>query len=183
MYKKAARILRQHHGDKSLAVAHSLDKVGLAASLSPTEPMAPTLNTQQHSENLEWGLVALKEAFKIRLNYLGPWHVDVVDTLNNIAGVHLRRNEKEQAYDAYLQVLTVRIAIFGKNHASVAVTAQMLGRLCMSIAKLTEAMNYFKVCLKIYRTGMNLKDSHSLVQKTFKSMDKTQQLMTCMKYG
>lgn len=182
VYKKAARILRQHYGDQSLAVAHALDKVGLAASLCPTEPISPTSSTHV-SENLEWGLVALKEAFKIRLHFLGPWHVDVVDTLNNLAGIYLRRSEKDKAYDAYLQVLIVRIAIFGKNHASVAVTAQTLGTLSMTMTKFNEAMNYFKVCLRIYRQGMNLKDNHPLVLQTFKRMDKTQQLMSCTKLG
>lgn len=184
VYKKAARILRQHHGDLSLAVAHALDKVGLAASLcptttdpsmtleSPTSSSSPTHQQQQHGENLEWGLVAIKEALKIRLHFLGPWHVDVVDTLNNLAGIHLRRNEKHKAYDAYLQVLTVRIAIFGKNHASVAITAQTLGILSMSISNFHQAMNFFTVCLSIYKRGMHLKDGHPLVQQTFKKMDK-----------
>jgi hypothetical protein len=178
VYKKAARILRLESGDPSLlAVAHALDKVGLAASLCPTEQsLDASSSSGQVPENLDWGLVALKEAFKIRFNYLGPWHVDVVDTLNNIAGIHLRRGEKEDAYLAYVQVITVRIAIFGKNHASVAVTAHILGNLSMSMAKLDEAMNYFKVCLVIYRQGMNLKNSHPLLQKTFKALDKVQQL-------
>jgi hypothetical protein len=87
-----ARILRLESGDPSLlVVAHALDKVGLAASLCPTEQsLDPSSSSVQVPENLDWGLVALKEAFKIRFNYLGPWHVDVVDTLNNIAGIHLR---------------------------------------------------------------------------------------------
>lgn len=79
-----------------------LNQVGLSASLSHS------------SENLEWALLALKESLHIRIKYLGLHHVDVVDTMNNIAGVYLHKQELEVAKELYTDVMIVRAHILEK---------------------------------------------------------------------
>jgi len=169
VYKKAVKILRHRHGENNLIVAHALDKVGLAASLCPKVGL---------SDNLEWALMALNEAFHIRHSILGPWHCDVVDTLNNIAGVYMRQRELIKAIDSYVEVITVRSAIFGEMHPSVAVTSQTLGTLHLWMSNFHEALQYFNYTLRIYKSdSMKLKDRHPLVQKAHDSIKNTERLL------
>lgn len=94
VYKRMIGIIGKHCDDDSLEFARALDKVGLAASKCPSQ------------KNLEWALLALNEALHLRLSQLGPHHYDTVDTLNNIAGIFLRKKEWVQARDSYIDVLT-----------------------------------------------------------------------------
>jgi len=166
VYKKATRILGKKHGDKSLSVACMLDKVGLAASMLPS------------NENLDCAIIALHEALIIRHVHLGPHHCDVVDTLNKIAGIHLQKRDFEKARDAYIEVLTVRQAIFGKNHPSVAVTAKTLGKVYSSLSEFGLALDYMGMALKLFREEpMLLKDKHPLVMKLRRNISTTQRLM------
>lgn len=166
VFKKLVRFLRHQYGNNSLVVARVLDKVGLTASLSTKTP-----------QHLDWALLALSEALQVRYHHLGPHHVDVVDTLNNIAGVYLHRHEWEQARDAYVQVITVRSAIFGLNHPSVAVTAQTLGRVYSSLSDFDVALKYMELALRIYRREpMCLGDRHPLVRRVLRSIDGVQRL-------
>ena len=165
-YKRTVSILRQHYKENSLIVAKALDKVGLSATLSPSR------------EDLDWALLALNEAFQIRYHTLGPHHCDVVDTLNNIAGVYLHQKNYESARDIYTDVLIVRVAIFGRNHPSVAITAQTLGKVFSHLSDFRNALIYMELALTIYRgEPMALKDNHPLVGKVLKGMTSVERLM------
>ena len=94
VYERMTIILRNHCEDDSLVFARALDKIGLAASMSSSR------------QNLDWALLALREAFHLRLSHLGPHHPDTIDTLNNIAGVYLRMREWSHAKESYVDVLT-----------------------------------------------------------------------------
>jgi tetratricopeptide (TPR) repeat protein len=154
LYKMTVSIYRDTYGDDSLIVARMLNQVGLSASLSHS------------TENLEWALLALKEAIHIRLKYLGPHHVDVVDTMNNIAGVFLHKREMEVAKELYADVMLVRAYIFGKDHPSVAVTAQTLGKVYTRLSDFQNAMKHYELALEIYQGEvMKLASSHPLVVK------------------
>jgi len=168
-YKKAVRILREIRGDDSLHVACALDKVGYAASMNPT------------IKNLNWALIALHESLIIRHAHLGPHHCDVVDTLNKIAGIHLHKRDWEKARDAYVEVLTVRAAIFGRNHPSVAVTAQTLGRVYTSLSEFELALKHMELALELFRgEPMSMQDNHPLVVKLLKNVATTSRLMTSL---
>jgi len=168
-YKKAVPILREKYGGNSLFVACALDKVGYAASMNPTE------------KNLNWALVALHEALIIRHAHLGPHHCDVVDTLNKIAGIHLHRCDWEAARDAYIEVLTVRAAIFGRNHPSVAVTAQTLGRVYSSLSEFELALTYMEIALKLFREKpMSMKDNNPLIVKLLRNINCNDRLMASL---
>ena len=107
-FKNTARIRRSAYGNDHLSVGRALDCVGRAAA---------------NLEEFDWGLIALYEAFQIRYRRLGPWHIDVADTLNNIAGIFYRLGEMKLAEEAYREVLSVRKAVWGDDHPSVAVTS------------------------------------------------------------
>ena len=168
VYKNAVSVYRLHHGEHSLMVAKGLDKVGLCASLCYCST----------PENLDWAYLSLKESLQIRLSFLGPHHVDCVDTLNNIAGVFLQRKEWIQARDLYKDVLNLRAAIFGKDHASIAITAQTLGKIYFQLRDFEKAILNFELALRIYKSGeMNLKKGHPLVLKVMKYVDSTQRMI------
>lgn len=133
--------------------------------------MSPT------DKNLNWALIALHEALIIRHAHLGPHHCDVVDTLNKIAGIHLHKRDWVKARDAYIEVLTVRAAIFGRNHPSVAVTAHTLGRVYSSLSEFQLALNYMEIALKLFREKpMSLKDNNPLIVKLLRNIASTGRL-------
>jgi nephrocystin-3 len=153
----------------SLIVARGLDKIGLSASLCAT----PT--------NLDWAYIALKEALSIRICYLGPHHCDCADTLNNIAGVFMQKEDYETALGIYLDVLTIRAAIFGKNHPSIAITASTLGKVYQHLSDLDNALIHYNLAVAIYKgEPMNLKASHPLVSKVFKQISAIERLMVLL---
>jgi tetratricopeptide (TPR) repeat protein len=172
VYKNAVVIWRIRHGEHSLIVAKGLDKIGLAASLCSTK------------DNLDWAYLALKEALQIRMTYLGPHHCDCVDTLNNIAGVFLQRKELASARDIYLDVLNLRASIFGNYHASIAITAQTLGKIFFQLRDFDNALLHYELSLRIYKSGeMNLKRDHPLVMKVKKHVDLTHRMMIADEKG
>ena len=170
IFKKVVRIRRSMKGDEDLSVGLALDCVGRAAVFM---------------EELDWGLIALYEAFNIRFNALGPWNIDVADTLNNIAGALYRINELILAEEAYTEVMSVRKAVWGKNHPSVAVTACSLGRTQLRRSNLEGALSSFHEALRIYRVALNLPDSSITIQKVLKKIVRTERLMISLgtEYG
>lgn len=174
MYENAVAIYRMHHGSHSLSVARGLDRVGFAATLCGTID-AGGGGTR---DNLQYAQEALKEALRIRVDYLGPHHCDCVDTLNNIAGVYLQKKEYDMAKELYLDVLHVRSKIFGMYHPSIAITAQMLGKIYFYHGDFKNAMFYYELALRVYRgEQMNLKENHPLVSKVLKHLLATEKMM------
>lgn len=94
VFRKMIGILSRIHDDNSIAFARALDKVGFAASMSTSQ------------QNLDWALLALKEALYLRFVHLGPHHTDTIDSLNNIAGVYLRMKKWAEAKEVYVDILT-----------------------------------------------------------------------------
>ena len=80
-------------------MARALDRAGLAASHH-----RGSVGDDSDGGNvppLNWALSALSEAFRIRLDVLGPTNPDTADTLNGLAGLYLRRGELSEAVGAY----------------------------------------------------------------------------------
>lgn len=149
-YLSALKIYQHLYGDCHVSVARALDKVGLAASLT--------------HKNLDLSLVALKDALKVRRELLGPDHIDSIDSLNNVAGVRLNLRQFEKAAKDYKMVMKYREGIFGRYHASVAVTAYKLA--CIlddQLDREEEAREYFQIVEEIYET-LGLKQSPYLME-------------------
>jgi tetratricopeptide (TPR) repeat protein len=166
VYKNAVVIYKHHHGQNSLSVAKGLDRIGFAATLCGS------------GEKLQLAEESLKEALRIRIEFLGRHHCDCVDTLNNIAGVYLQRKEYKIAKELYKEVLHVRSKIFGIHHASIAITAQMLGKIHFYLKDYENAMSYYDLALRVYRgTQMNLTEQHPLVRKVTKHLAATEKMI------
>lgn len=104
-------------------------------------------------------MAALTDALKIRCELLGSTHVDAVDTLNNIAGVRLNMAQAELAALDYLAVFRNRVIIFGRNHASVAITCYTLACILSDrLGMAAEGNELFLVSLRIYE-ALGLRDS------------------------
>ena len=157
VYRSAVRIFRNLRGDSHLTVARSLDKVGLVCC------------RMRDSEHLTLAQHALSEAFTIRFEVLGPIHVDTVDTLNNMAGVHWYRGEYKQARDAYWEVYAIRQVLFGSRHPSVAVTAHALGSVHLNLSQVQDAARYYKRAMDIYK-AMRLSTEHPTVKRLVRDM-------------
>jgi tetratricopeptide (TPR) repeat protein len=131
----------------------ALNQVGLASCrLSKLNP------------NLRNAMDALHQSFSVRYELLGPTHVDTMDTLNNMAAVHLHLHQFDEARQAYFEVLTLRELIFGPKHPSVAVTAHCLGRVYMHFSEVVVASKYYHNALDIYRDLRLSEDNPTVVR-------------------
>jgi tetratricopeptide (TPR) repeat protein len=99
------------------------------------------------AKRLDLAMESLEISFTLRLQVLGPLHVDTVDTFNNIAGVYYKQHNNLEAARCYREVLTLRQAIFGLNHPSVAVTARDLARTCIRLDLKEEAQELYSLAM------------------------------------
>jgi tetratricopeptide (TPR) repeat protein len=100
-----------------------------------------------HAKRLDLAMESLEMSFTLRLQVLGPLHVDTVDTFNNIASVYFKQHNNLEAARCYREVLTLRQAIFGLNHPSVAVTARDLARTCIRLDLKEEAQELYSLAM------------------------------------
>jgi tetratricopeptide (TPR) repeat protein len=121
----------------------------------------------------------LQQAFAIRHAHLGAWHVDTVDTLNQIGNVHMFSGNASQARRCYWEVFWVRKAIFGSNHPSVAVSAHELGNALYSSGLLEDADNFYQIAASIYDT-MGMTTSHPCVARLFRNMKRLERVERCI---
>jgi tetratricopeptide (TPR) repeat protein len=105
---------------------------------------------------LDLAMEALEMSFTLRLQVLGPLHVDTVDTFNNIAGVYYKQHNNLEAARCYREVLTLRQAIFGLNHSSVGVTRRALARTCIRLDLKEEAQGLYSLALSTCDSTRNM---------------------------
>ena len=110
-------------------------------------------------------------AFLIRFRRLGPDHIDTVEALNKLGMIHLKMKYYSQAKQDFLEVLTMRSAIMGHRHPSVAISAQALGTAHCKMGETEQAKAYFLQALDIFHhhglgrnaaAGKLRRDLHSL---------------------
>jgi len=157
VFTSTVRIFRKLYGDSHLSVAKALDKVGLAAGRS------------RSAGNLKLAMAALSEGFDIRYESLGPMHVDTVDSLNNMAGVHLHMRDYHLARKAYHEVYIVRQIIFGPRHPSVAITAHALGGVHLKLSQVVDAARYYRRAMEVYKK-LKLKSDNPTMKRLLKDI-------------
>jgi tetratricopeptide (TPR) repeat protein len=151
--------------DDKLAFARYVDAIGMAWA---------RVSQEEDKDHCNKAVTALEEAFAIRYELLGPWHVDTVETLNKLASVHLHLREYDEACNAYWEVFWVRRAIFGPGHPSVAIAAHALGNVFVKLASTDEALQYFQIAVEIY-DKMHLPNKHPAVarlMRDYKRLDR-----------
>lgn len=135
-------------------MAKTLEKLGTAqsrggsdvASISATS----ALGGNQSKAGLLLGLQSFRKCFRIRYDVLGPAHIDTVETLNKIANIYMKLQMHSSAKNDYMEVLTLRTAILGGQHPSVAVAAQSLGIAHLQRQEIEQAKAYFLQALNVF---------------------------------
>lgn len=142
-------------GESHLGGAKNYNLLGLAAC---------------QANRLDLAMEALVMAFNVRSQVLEPFHVDTVDVLNNIAAVYYKLNDNLEAARCFREVLTIRKAIFGRTHPSVAVTAHALARTCVRLELKEEARELYFQALCICRLTKMMKLMKSDLKKEMKML-------------
>jgi catechol-2,3-dioxygenase len=105
--------------------------------------------------------------------------VDTIDTLNNMAAVHLHLQEFQEARQAYFEVGTLRELIFGRKHLSVAVTAHCLGGVHIRLGEVAKAFKYYHDALDIYK-DLQLSDDNPTVARLLHDITSLGRIMSSM---
>jgi tetratricopeptide (TPR) repeat protein len=141
---------------KHVAVAKALDCLGVT-------------NSRCGAAYLAKALELLQEAFQIRRQELGVWHVDTVDTMNRIAKVHALANNFPEARRCYWEVFWVRKGIFGAQHPGVAVAAHDLANAFVKLGSLEDGSNFYQIAMEIF-DRMELPSGNPAVSKLLRDM-------------
>jgi hypothetical protein len=119
-------------------------------------------------------LELLQEAFQIRRQELGVWHVDTVDTMNRIAMVHALANNFPEARRCYWEVFWVRKGIFGAQHPGVAIAAHDLANAFVNLGSLEDGSNFYQIAMEIF-DRMELPSGNPAVSKLLRDMKQLEQ--------
>jgi Tetratricopeptide repeat len=96
------------------------------------------------------GLQSFRKAFRIRYDLLGPTSIDTVELLNKCATNYMKLGMLSSAKNDFMEVLTLRTAILGPHHASVAVVARSLGMAHWQSNEHEQAKAYFLQALNVF---------------------------------
>jgi len=131
-----------------LIMARVLNLVGLSGSKEYS--MKRDSSFEKDTELCYRSEAALQTAFLIRYKRLGPQHVDTIDTLNILAGLHMKMKYFRKAKQSYFEVFTVRKILFGNFHPSVAIAERSLASVCYKLKEMKHARNHYSSALNIF---------------------------------
>lgn len=143
--RTASRVYQRKFGPNDLRLARALEALGVAQSGGTS--------VSADKAGLLLGLQNLRRCFQIRYIELGSWHVDTVETMNKICNIYMKLHWYSRARDGFLQIMTMRAAIMGDEHPSVAVAAQSLGMVHLYMDESEQAKAYFLRALNIFALG------------------------------
>lgn len=95
----------------------------------------------------------LRQALKIREAALGPVHLDVAESLNNLGVIYAQRKQLEKAESAFRRSLEITQKLLGPDHTDLAVTLDSLGVLYYEQDRYTEAE-------KLLRRSFEIRKKH-----------------------
>ena len=88
-------------------------------------------------------------ALEIKEKQIGPNHVDVALSYNNISLVYYDKADLAQAKDYYQRALEIREKQLGPNHVDVPVSYNNIGLVYSKKGDLDQAMDYYQRALEI----------------------------------
>ncbi len=94
--------------------------------------------------------VLLQRALAMREELLGPEHLDVAHSLENLAGPYLYQGQYAMAEPLFERVLAIRISILGENNPDVAVSLNNLGLLYQYQGNYARAAELYRQSLDIW---------------------------------
>ncbi|CAH3136879.1 unnamed protein product, partial [Pocillopora meandrina] len=101
-----------------------------------------------HSE-FRAALVYGKWLLKIQMKQLGPEHVDVARSYNNLGTLYKALGDTDEAKDWYKRALEIRLKKLGPEHVDVATSYNNLGTLHKALGDTDEAKDCYKRALEI----------------------------------
>jgi len=147
-FERAANILRPYRERYPIMLASALDGVGCT---HPSEGPA--------------ALQSLHIALALRIQNLGPRHVDTVDTMHHLGLVFLKGKNARGSRRCFSQAAILRAQIFGPAHPSVAGSVYLLAKSFILKGDRRQAEYYLDLSEKIYVQDLGLKkDSPSVVR-------------------
>nr|XP_058960257.1 uncharacterized protein LOC131787183 [Pocillopora verrucosa] len=90
-----------------------------------------------------------KRALEIQMKQLGPEHVDVATSYNNLGNLHSDLGDTDEAKDCYKRALEIRLKTLGPEHVHVASSYNNLGNLHSDLGDTDEAKDCYKRALEI----------------------------------
>ena len=90
-----------------------------------------------------------QRAIEIWIKVLGPNHINVATSYNNLGVVYEAMGELEQAKDYLQRALEIRIKVLGPNHIDVATSYNNLGSVFKAMGELEQAKDYHLRALEI----------------------------------
>ncbi|ETO33887.1 hypothetical protein RFI_03209, partial [Reticulomyxa filosa] len=101
-------------------------------------------------KDFDRSIVYNKKALRIRLDKLGPDHIDVGNVYYTLAIAYNEKGEYDKASDCHQQALEIRLKNLGDNHSDVAMSYDSLGRVYHMKAKYDQACELHEKALDIY---------------------------------
>ncbi|CAB4003673.1 Nephrocystin-3 [Paramuricea clavata] len=90
-----------------------------------------------------------QRALEIQEKYLGPNHVDVAVSYNNIGLVYYDQGDLDQAKDCYQRALKIKEKQLGPNHVDIAASYNNIGLVYYGKGDLKQAKDYYQQALEI----------------------------------
>lgn len=173
----ARQIWERKHGSEHLAVGRALDSLALAIVKRANHDRS-TIGVKKATvrDDLSYARRLYEQAFSIRVQHLGVWHVDTVETFNKLAGVLSHLCLLKEACQAYHEVFLVRKAIFGNKHPSVAISAHSLANCYYKRGNVKESLKWYDHSLNVYER-MGLPYRHPAVTQLLKDQSRLEQYM------
>ena len=89
-----------------------------------------------------------QRALKIKLEQLGPNHVSVASSYNNLGIVCRNKGDLEQASDYHQRAMKILLEQLEPSHGNVAASYNSLGNVCLEKGDLEQADDYCQRALK-----------------------------------
>ena len=93
--------------------------------------------------------IITNEHWKLKKEQLGPNHVDVALSYNNIGLVYSKKGDLDQALDNYQRAQEIKEKQQGPNHVDVADSYNNIGEVYSKKGDLDQAMDYYQRALEI----------------------------------
>lgn len=112
--------------------------------------------------------IKLQRALRLRERTLGPNHMIVAQTLNNLANLYTRSGKYNEATELYYRAADITRDIYGIDHPDFAQTQHNLGNLLLKRGRHDEALKQYQraldIALRVYG------ESHFFVDKIRRKM-------------
>ncbi|XP_046862483.1 nephrocystin-3-like [Xenia sp. Carnegie-2017] len=98
-----------------------------------------------------------EKALEIRQKSLGPEHVDVATTFNDLGNMYYNTNKYDKAKECYEKALEIRQKSLGPKHVDVATTLNDLGNMYYNTNKYDKAKECYEKALEIQQISLGPK--------------------------